>query len=91
MGDRVEAQYGMKESEAWFVGTVVAVHDAEGTCDVHYEDGDKEVGKPWARVRAAAVQPPRSGMRCAVGDKVRGSLSYLKVLQVVNTCVCVWK
>ena len=28
---------------------------AEGTCDVHYEDGDKEAGKPWARVRAAAV------------------------------------
>ena len=90
VGDRVEAQYGMKESEAWFVGTVVAVHDAEGTCDVHYEDGDKEVGKPWARVRAAAVQPPRSGMRCAVGDKVRGSLSYLQVSQVFNTfCVCV--
>ena len=87
----MEAHYGIKVEEAWFVCTVVAVNDAEKTCDVHYEDGDKEVGKPWSRVRAAAVQPPRSGMRCAVGDKVRGSLSYFKVLQVVNTCVCGWK
>ena len=69
----MEAQYGTKESEAWFVGTVVAVNDAEGTCDVHYDDGDKETGKPWSRVRAAAVQPSRPGMRYAVGDKVRRS------------------
>ena len=85
----MEAQYGTDANEAWFAGKVMAVN-AEGTCDVHYEDGDKEAGKPWARVRAAAVQPPRSGMRSAVGDKVRGSLSYFQVLQVVNTCVCVW-
>jgi hypothetical protein len=50
----VEAQYGTDVDEAWFAGKVVAVN-AEGTCDVHYEDGDKEVGKPWSRVRAAAV------------------------------------
>ena len=50
----MEAQYGTGADEAWFVGRVMAVN-AEGTCDVHYEDGDKETGKPWARVRAAAV------------------------------------
>ena len=54
LGERVEAQYGTDADEAWFVGRVMAVN-AEGTCDVHYEDGDKEVGKPWSRVRAAAV------------------------------------
>ena len=50
----MEAQYGTDADEAWFVGKVLAVN-AEGTCDVHYEDGDKEAGKPWSRVRAAAV------------------------------------
>ena len=50
----MEAQYGTDADEAWIVGRVMAVN-AEGTCDVHYEDGDKEAGKPWARVRAAAV------------------------------------
>ena len=50
----MEAQYGTDVDEAWFAGKVVAVN-AEGTCDVHYEDGDKEAGKPWSRVRAAAV------------------------------------
>ena len=50
----MEAQYGTDADEAWFVGRVMAVN-AEGTCDVHYEDGDKEAGKPWSRVRAAAV------------------------------------
>ena len=50
----MEAQYGTDADEAWFAGKVMAVN-AEGTCDVHYEDGDKEAGKPWSRVRAAAV------------------------------------
>ena len=50
----MEAQYGTDADEAWFVGRVMAVN-AEGTCDVHYEDGDKEAGKPWSRVRAATV------------------------------------
>ena len=50
----MEAQYGTDAGEAWFAGKVVAVN-AEGTCDVHYEDGEKEAGKPWSRVRAAAV------------------------------------
>ena len=49
----MEAQYGTDADEAWFAGKVMAVN-AEGTCDVHYEDGDKEAGKPWSRVRAAA-------------------------------------
>ena len=49
----MEAQYGTDAKEAWFAGKVMAVN-AEGTCDVHYEDGDKEAGKPWSRVRAAA-------------------------------------
>ena len=50
----MEAQYGTDADEAWFAGRVMAVN-AEGTCDVHYEDGDKEAGKPWSRVRPAAV------------------------------------
>ena len=50
----MEAQYGTDAGEAWFAGRVMAVN-AEGTCDVHYEDGDKEEGKPWSRVRPAAV------------------------------------
>ena len=49
----MEAQYGTDTDEAWFAGKVMAVN-AEG-CAVHYEDGDKETGKPWSRVRAAAV------------------------------------
>ena len=58
----MEAQYGTDADEAWFVGRVMAVN-AEGTCDVHYEDGDRETGKPWARVRAAAVdaEPEETG------------------------------
>ena len=50
----MEAQYGTDADEAWFAGKVMAVN-VDGTCDVHYEDGDKEEGKPWSRVRAAAV------------------------------------
>ena len=50
----MEAQYGTDAKEAWFAGKVMAVN-AEGTCDVHYKDGDKEAGKPWSRVRPAAV------------------------------------
>ena len=50
----MEAQYGIEANEEWFAGKVMAVN-AEGTCDVHYENGDKEAGKPWSRVRAAAV------------------------------------
>ena len=50
----MEAQYGTDADEAWFAGKAIAVN-VEGTCDVHYEDGDKEAGKPWSRVRAAAV------------------------------------
>jgi hypothetical protein len=56
VGDRVEAQYGTSAAEQWFVGTVVAVNEAAGTCDVHYEDGDKEAGKPWAKVRSLAEE-----------------------------------
>ena len=51
-GDRVLAQYGTDVDEAWFTGTAVGVNNAAGTCDVHYADGDKEVGKSLARVRA---------------------------------------
>ena len=54
VGDLVEAQYGNDADEEWFAGTVAAVNTAERTCDVHYEDGDKEVGKAWARVRHRA-------------------------------------
>ena len=50
LGDRVEAQYGSNAHSAWFAGIVMAVN-ADGTCDVHYDDGDKEAGKPWSRVR----------------------------------------
>ena len=30
VGDRVEAQYGADTDEAWYAGTVVAVHDGKG-------------------------------------------------------------
>ena len=58
----MEAQYGTDADEAWFAGKVMAVN-AEGTCDVHYEDGEKEAGKPWSRVRPAAVdaEPEETG------------------------------
>ena len=40
----MEAQYGTDAAEAWFAGTAMAMN-AEGTCDVHYEDGDKLGGE----------------------------------------------
>ena len=64
----MEAQYGTDADEAWCAGKVMAVN-AEGTCGVHYEDGDKEAGKPWSRVRAAAVDV-ESGERGELGGEV---------------------
>ena len=80
----MEAQYGTDADEAWFAGKVMAVN-VDGTCDVHYEDGDtictrhymhyedgdKEVGKPWSRVRAAAVDV-ESGEEGELGGEGEG-------------------
>ena len=75
----MEAQYGTDADEAWFAGKVMAVN-AEGTCDVHYEDGDKEAGKPWSRVRAAAVdaesEPSSSFLREMEEDTRAGESTF---------------
>ena len=87
---QVEAHYGAKVEEAWFPGTVEAVNDAEGTCDVRYDDGDKEAGKPWSRVRAAAVdgdsgsargrkEKKRTKRKCTLCGAVLTTLWYGKV------------
>ena len=57
----MEAQYGTDADEAWIVGRVMAVN-AEGTCDVHYEDGDKEAGKPCGQ-ECAPLRSMRSPRR----------------------------
>jgi hypothetical protein len=74
IGDRVLAQRGTDVDEAWFSGTVVAVNDAAGTCDVQYADGDTETGKPWARVRGrrAAVYHDRQ-LSTVVGKRSRAA------------------
>jgi hypothetical protein len=42
LGDRVQGQYeGQSGGRNWFDGVVTAVHE-DGTCDLHYDDGDHE-------------------------------------------------
>ena len=49
-GDRVEAQFGEREDEAWYLGTIDRVR-ADGLVDVIYDDNDFEFSKPAGRVR----------------------------------------
>eukprot|EP00900_Chrysochromulina_parva_P011624 jgi/Chrpa1/20462/Chrysochromulina_OHIO_Genome00003074-RA len=42
LGDRVRGKYqGQIGGHNWFDGVVTAVHE-DGTCDLHYDDGDHE-------------------------------------------------
>ena len=77
----MEAQYGTDVDEAWFVGKVMAVN-AEGGCDVHYEDGDKEVGKPWSRVRAAAVNAESGEVGELGGEVEEGILGRQSAFEI---------
>lgn len=49
VGQRVVAQWGVSNDEAWFPGVVAAVH-ADGRIDVSYDDGDSEERKDPERV-----------------------------------------
>jgi hypothetical protein len=42
VGDRIQGKYqGQIGGRNWFDGVVTAVHE-DGTCDLHYDDGDHE-------------------------------------------------
>ena len=85
----MEAQYGTDADEAWFAGRVMAVN-VDGTCDVHYEDGDKEAGKPWSRVRAAAVDA-ESGKGGELGGEVEeGILGGQSTFEVEAIAALAW-
>ena len=85
----MEAQYGTDADEAWFVGRVMAVN-AEGTCDVHYEDGDKEAGKPWARVRAAAVDEESGEEGELEGGEEEGILGGQSTFEMEAIAALAW-
>ena len=86
----MEAQYGIDADEAWFVGKVMALN-AEGTCDVHYEDGDKEAGKPWSRVRPAAVDAESEEAGELEGEEeegIRGGQSTFEMEAIAALAWC---
>ena len=86
----MEAQYGTDADEAWFAGKVMAVN-AEGTCDVHYTDGDKEAGKPWSRVRAAAVDAESEEAGELEGEEeegIRGGQSTFEMEAIAALAWC---
>ena len=85
----MEAQYGTDADEAWFVGRVMAVN-AEGTCDVHYEDGDKEVGKPWSRVRASAVDAESGEDGELGGELEEGILGGQNTFEMEGIAALAW-
>ena len=63
IGEKIKAQYGGRIESLtgqWFNGWVATLHD-DGTCDVHYTDGDKEEGVPrrWVASFGPAANPPR--------------------------------
>ena len=47
-GDRVEVFW--QDDDAWYPGKVVAI-SADGTCDVAYDDGDREAGIDVCNIR----------------------------------------
>lgn len=52
--EKIEAEYqgpNARYAGRWFRGWVAAVHD-DGTCDVHYDDGDEEARVPRSRIKA---------------------------------------
>jgi hypothetical protein len=86
----VEAQYGTDADEARFAGKVVAVN-VDRTCDAHYEDGDKEAGKPWSRVRRAAAVDAESGMGGELGGEVEeGILGGRSTFEVEAIAALAW-
>ena len=70
VGDRGQAHYGVDADEKWFDATVTAVNEQAQTCDVRYSDGDKEMNKPWARVRRLATVSDRGGGALVFVSKV---------------------
>ena len=74
-GDRVQGKYqGQIGGQNWFDGVVRAVHE-DGTCDLHYDDGDYEerVGPRWIKVIAtgaeqAAAKAERAAQQAAAAE-----------------------
>ena len=74
-GDRVQGKYqGQIGGLNWFDGVVRAVHE-DGTCDLHYDDGDFEerVGPRWIKVTAtgaeqAAAKAERAAQQAAAAE-----------------------
>jgi len=74
-GDRVQGKYqGQIGGLNWFDGEVRAVHE-DGTCDLHYDDGDFEerVGPRWIKVTAtgaeqAAAKAERAAQQAAAAE-----------------------
>ena len=62
VGDLVDAQYGTHADELWFPGRITVVSDSvNGTCDVEYDDGETETGKPFARIRLKGAENGKAG------------------------------
>ena len=74
--EKVEARYeGPKAKFAgkWFGGWVAAAH-GDGTCDIHYADGDRERRVPRDRVRvlvSLGLADKASQRAAREADKVR--------------------
>ena len=75
LGDRVRGKYqGQIGGRNWFDGVVTAVHE-DGTCNLHYDDGDFEerVGPRWIKVTAtgaeqAAAKAERAAQQAAAAE-----------------------
>jgi hypothetical protein len=60
VGDRIQGKYqGQIGGRNWYDGVVTAVHE-DGTCDLHYDDGDHEerVAPRFIKVIASAMDAP---------------------------------
>ena len=60
VGDRIQGKYqGQIGGRNWYDGVVTAVHE-DGTCDLHYDDGDYEerVAPRFVKVIASAMDSP---------------------------------
>jgi hypothetical protein len=66
--EKIEARYGgpmvLEEGKEWLKGWIAAIN-GDGTCDVHYVDGDQESTVPYSRIRVyvSAEMAERAAVR----------------------------
>ncbi len=69
VNDIVEGKFG--RGSKWFEGTIKKVYD-DGTCDIHYNDGDEESMVSSDRIRYPKKGSPRASSR---GSNIEGGFS----------------